>query len=113
MNRKIAKFEAKLALKQFKKLKSDGEPPIREFYLVHERDKVMDELKRAGYYFDGFWYEKPVSPERYYKKVHFPEKSCPVAVDVSQKIINFPTHYREKDLEVANKIMHKFLEEAE
>ena len=91
LERKIAKFEAKLALKQLKNLKKTGEKPLREFYLVRDRVEVLKKLQEKGYYFGGFWYEKPVSPERYYKKVHFPEDKCPVATEVAAKIINFPT----------------------
>ena len=111
--RKIAKFEAKLALRQLKKLKKSGEQPIREFCLVRDRDKLLAELRRNGYYFDGFWYERPVSPERYYKKVHFPEAKCPVAVEVARNIINLPVYYTEKDLKPARKIITKYLEEKE
>ena len=111
--RKIAKFEAKLALRQLKKLKKSGEQPIREFCLVRDRDKLLAELRRNGYYFDGFWYERPVSPERYYKKVHFPEAKCPVAVEVARNIINLPVYYTEKDLKLARKIITKYVEEKE
>lgn len=107
LERKISKFEAKLALKQLKSL--SGRAPIREFYLVDDRDKVLRELRRAGYYFDGFWYEKPVSPERYYKKVHFPEKNCPEAVFVAEHIVNFPKYYTKKELEQARKIVEQHL----
>ncbi len=107
LERKISKFEAKLALKQLKSL--SGRAPIREFYLVDDRDEVLRKLRRAGYYFDGFWYERPVSPERYYQKVHFPEKNCPEAVFVSQHIVNFPKYYTKKELERARKIVEQHL----
>ena len=110
LERKIAKFEAKLALKQLKNLKKSGEPPLREFYLVRDRGEVLKKLQEKGYYFGGFWYEKPVSPERYYKKVHFPEDKCPVATEVAAKIINFPTYYSKKDLEPAHKIIARYME---
>ncbi len=111
LERKIAKFEAKLALEQLKNKKISDSKPLREFYLVENRAEVLKKLQEAGYYFGGFWYEKPVSPERYYKKVHFPEDKCPVAVEVSKSIINFPTYYYEKDLRCAQKIIAEYLEE--
>ena len=111
LKRKIAKFEAKLALKQLKSLKKSGERPIREFVLVENREKLIKELADAGYYFSGFWYERPVSPERYYKKVHFPEAECPVAVEAAQKIINLPTYYSKKDLELARKLVKEHTKE--
>ncbi len=105
LERKINKFQAKLALEQFRKLKKSGEPPLRTFYLVQNRDKALEELKQAGYYFDGFWYERPVSPKRYYKKVHFPEKDCPNAVYVSEHILNLPNYYTKQELKKAQKII--------
>ena len=113
LERKIAKFEAKLALKQLKNLKKTGEKPLREFYLVRDRVEVLKKLQEKGYYFGGFWYEKPVSPERYYRKVHFPENKCPVATEVAAKIINFPTYYSKKDLEPARKIIEEYMESKE
>lgn len=103
--RRISKFEAKLALEQFKKLKRSGEPPIREFAFVDDRGEVLEELARAGYYFDGLWYKQPVSPERYYKKVHFPEEECPNSVFVAKHIVNFPTYYARSDLKKAREIV--------
>lgn len=111
LNRKISKFEAKLALKQLKNLKKSGEKPLREFYLVKDRDTALKELKKAGYHFAGFWYEKPVSPERYYRKVKFPEEECPVATEVAAKIINFPTYYSGQELEPARKIIKGYLDD--
>ena len=108
LRRKISDFEAKLALEQLRSLKKSGEGVLREFYLLDNRDEVLQKLKEAGYFFGGFWYEKPVSPERYYKKVRFPEKDCPVATIISSKIINFPTYYPKKDLAKAREIVKKY-----
>ena len=113
LTRKISKFEAKMALGQIRSLKRSGEPPIREFYLVRDRNEVLKRLEKSGYYFGGFWYEKPVSPERYYKKVHFDEQACPVSTEVAGKIINFPTYYSKRELEPARKIIKDYLEKKE
>jgi dTDP-4-amino-4,6-dideoxygalactose transaminase len=110
LERRPSKFEAKRALMQIKSLSRTGEKPLRTFYIVKEREKLLKELKEAGYYFDGFWYEKPVSPARYYKKVHFPEKDCPNAVYAAEHIVNLPRYYRKKNLEPAIKIIKKYLE---
>lgn len=107
LERKISKFEAKLALEQLRKL--PGAVPLRDFYLVNDREKVLRELRRARYYFYGFWYERPVSPARCYQKVHFPEEDCPEAVFVSEHIVNFPRYYSKKELEKARKIVEKYL----
>lgn len=110
LERRCSKFEAGLALMQLKGLRRGRKKPIREFYFVKDRKAVLEKLKAAGYYFDGFWYEKPVSPERYYKKVHFPEKECPNSMWVAEHIINVPTYYKKKDLQPALKIIKENLE---
>lgn len=110
LTRKISKFEARRALIKIKSLSRYGERPLRQFFFVKNRDEVLGKLQAAGYYFESFWYEKPVSPKRYYKKVHFNEESCPNAVWAAEHIINFPTYYRQIDLEPARKIIANFLE---
>ncbi len=89
-------------------MKDLRDEPLREFYLLDNRDEVLEKLRKAGYYFDGFWYEKPVAPERYYKKAKFDEKNCPTAVIVAEKIINFPTYYNEKQMKQAREILNEF-----
>lgn len=108
--RRLSKFQAKLALKKFKNLKGTK---TREFYFVSNRDEVLKKLRDAGYFFDSFWYEKPVSPKRYYKEVGFPEKACPVAIQVTEKIINFPLYYNKKDLKKALDIIKPYIIEKE
>ena len=107
--RRLSKFQAKLALLQFKKFHHRGEGKLREFYLVKNRSKVLAKLRNAGYYFDAFWYEKPVSPARYYKEIKFPEKSCPVSVKVTKEIINFPLYYTQEELKNAREIIKPYL----
>lgn len=110
LTRRLSKFEAKLALMQLKGLSRVGEKPLRDFYFVNNRDKVLKELAAAGFYFGGFWYEKPVSPERYYKKVHFPEEKCQNAVYASNHIVNLPKYYTRRQLAPARKIIEKYQE---
>ena len=106
---RLSDFQAKLALLKLKSKHKLREKPLREFYLVDNREAVLKQLRKAGYFFDGFWYEKPVSPERYYKKVHFDEKKCPVATEVSKRIVNLPSYYTEKELAPARKIIKEHL----
>lgn len=107
LTRRPNHFEAKLALKQ---LQNPPKMPLREFYLVKNRDEVLKKLKKRGYFFDALWYEKPVSPIRYYNKVHFDEAACPVATEVAAAIINLPTHYNKAALEPAVKIIKEYTE---
>ena len=106
LERRPAHFEAKLALEKFQKL--SPRRPLRDYRLVNNREVVLKKLREAGYFFDGFWYEKPVSPTRYYHKVHFPEAGCPVAMAVSNSIVNFPNYYPKKSLSKAYKIVEEY-----
>ena len=110
-SRRCTKWQAKLALEQINDLRRTGEGKIRDYYLVNDREKCLKELKKAGFHFDGFWYERPISPERYYEKVHFPEKECPVATEVAAQIINFPRYYPKMKLEKAYRIIKSYLVE--
>lgn len=110
---KIAGFEAKLALGQ---LKEAGKLvwPLRKFYLVRDREEVLKKLQRAGYYLGGLWYEKPISPARYYKKTRFPEEKCPNAVAVAESIINLPNYYSKREMKKADEIIKPYkIEEGE
>ena len=109
--RKPSKFEVRAALKQLRELRKNGEPALRDFCFVNDREKVLKELQGEGYYFGGLWYEKPVSPLRYYQKVHFPESECPNAVYAAKHIVNLPNYYTRRDLARAYKIIKKHLEE--
>ena len=110
ITRRPSKFETKLALHQFERLSRNGEAPIREFFLVDDRALVLKQMQKKGYFLGGFWYEKPVSPIRYYDRVHFPEVACPVATYVAEHIVNIPNYYTRRDLNPALKIIKKHLE---
>ena len=109
--RKISKFEAKMATRQILNL-NKRKWPLREYHLVENRQGALQALRRHGYYFDSFWYERPVSPERYYKRVHFPEDACPVAVEVAKQIVNIPLYYNKEQLATARRIIKDASEEA-
>ncbi len=111
LEERLSKFEAKLALEQLRDLRRTGEPVLREFCFVRDREELLGKLQKKGYYFSGLWYEKPVSPVRYYKKVHFPEKECPNAVYVAEHIINIPAYYTRRNLEKALEIIKDYKEE--
>ncbi len=103
---RLTYWQAKLALKQLESLPKNR-PPIREFYLVDDRDIVLNELERSGFVMNDIWYDVPVSPERYYNKVKYPEDECPTAVEVAKHIVNLPTHYPRAKLAPARKIIEK------
>ncbi len=89
----ITNWQAKLALRQLKHL---SKKPLREYYLVENRDECIANLRRKGYRLEELWYEVPVAPQRYYKSVNFPEKSCPNATYFASHVVNLPTWYHDK-----------------
>ncbi len=107
-NVRLTYWQAKLALKQFENLPKNR-PPLREFFLVRERDLVLNELERNGFVMNDIWYDIPVSPARYYEKSGYNEDECPVAVKLSKHIVNLPTHYPRPELQPARKIIEKHL----
>jgi dTDP-4-amino-4,6-dideoxygalactose transaminase len=96
-----------MALKQLENLPKNR-PPIREFYFVRDREKVLSELEKNGFVMNDTWYDIPVSPARYYKKAKFPEKECPVALEAAEQIINLPNHYAKNELKKAREIIAKY-----
>lgn len=103
---RLTYWQAKLALKQLESLPKNR-PPIREFYFVEDRNIVLNELERNGFVMNDTWYDIPVSPERYYNKVKFPENECPIATEIAKHIVNLPTHYPRPQLVPARKIIEK------
>ncbi len=105
----ITYWQAALARRQLKTL---GSKPLREYFLVEDRDEALKVLRRSGFRLEESWYEVPVSPERYYKKVNFPEDSCPNAVFFSKHVLNLPTWYTDKkhksEVSAARKILKSF-----
>ena len=109
--RGLSDWQAKLALAKLKKRAELRGQPLREFYLVRERETVLRRLRQAGYYFDGVWYDKPVGPARYYAEVKYPEAECPVAVEVAAKIVNLPNYYSKQELKRAREIIEEYVDE--
>ncbi len=101
-------WQCKLALGQLQALPHQGRGPIREFYLVHDRETLLNKLEKEGYFFDDVWYTTPVAPERYFKKADFHPESCPVATELARGIINLPTWYDKSDLKPALKIIKDY-----
>ena len=107
LDRRATLWQARRAQKILENLPKNR-PPMRDFRLVKDREKVLKELEKQGYIFQDTWYDCPVSPERYYQKVHFPEQECPVAVRLSKQIINIPTWYSKASLKSAYDLIKRY-----
>lgn len=105
---RITYWQAKLAMRQLKKIPHSGRKPIREPFFVEDREYLLKELERGGYVFDDIWYSCPVSPVRYYRRVNFPEDECPMAMWAAEHLMNLPTWYSKKDLKPARKLLERY-----
>ena len=106
-------WQCKLALSQLKSMPHRGRKPLREFYLVDDRDTVLSELEKQGYFFRDIWYDIPVAPERYFHKADFHPNACPVATKAATEIVNLPTWYPKESMIVAKRIIKEHLTEGE
>lgn len=104
---RLTHWQAKLAYKQLSKL---PKTPLREYKLVQDRTKLLQELEKNGYCFNEIWYDTPVSPARYADEVKFPVQRCAETVKIAEKIINIPTWYEPTKLEKAYEIIKKYEE---
>ena len=111
---RLTHWQAKLALRQFASLPSQGRKPLRKHYFVQNREIVLKKLRKQGFVFDEIWYDTPVSPERYYKKVNFPEEDCLNSVKITKSIINLPNDpYLKNSLKPALKIIEDYQKDVE
>ncbi|MBQ3309426.1 DegT/DnrJ/EryC1/StrS family aminotransferase [Candidatus Saccharibacteria bacterium] len=107
-------WQCKLALRGLQSLpRHRSRKPLRDYYLVDDRDAVLDELEKQGFFFQDIWYTTPVAPERYFHKADFHPDACPVASEIATKIINLPTWYNKSDLLPALRIIKPHLVEGE
>ena len=106
--KRMSFWQAKLLMRKLRRREFFLLQPLRRFYLVREREKVLTELEKNGFYGPDFWYERPVSPERYYRIVNFPEEKCPVAVKVAERIVNLPMNLNVDELSKFEEIIKKY-----
>lgn len=108
---RLTYWQCKLALRQLRSMPHRGRKPLRDFYLVKDRDEVLAGLEKKGYYFGDIWYDMPVAPKRYFKKADFHPDQCPVATELAEQIINLPTWYDPAELRSAKRLIMAHLVE--
>ena len=102
---RLTYWQCKLALRQLRSMPHRGRRPLRDFYLVKDREEVLAGLEKKGYYFNDIWYDMPVAPKRYFKKADFHPDQCPVATTLAEQIINLPTWYDPAELRSAKRLI--------
>lgn len=86
-----------------------GASLIRVPLLVDSPRDIIAALEKQRIHASDIWYDVPVSPVRYYKKLVYPAADCPVAVKVAARLVNLPTHQRVKvaDIERATRAVRE------
>ncbi|MBR2864317.1 DegT/DnrJ/EryC1/StrS aminotransferase family protein [Candidatus Saccharibacteria bacterium] len=102
-------WQAKLALRQLQGISHRNKKPIRDYYLVNNRDNVLASLEKKGYIFHDIWYDTPVAPERYYSKSDFHPELCPIATKLATQIVNVPNWYKKDEIAPALSIIKQDL----
>lgn len=102
---RLSFWQCKLALRQLKAMPHRGRGPLRDFYLVDNRDALLDRMEKSGFFFREIWYDIPVAPERYFRKADYHPAECPVATKIATQIVNLPTYYDAADLKPALKMI--------
>ena len=105
---RLTYWQCSLALTQLRSLPHSGRKPIRNFYLVKDRESVLRKFELDGYFFNDIWYDLPVAPERYYRKADFHPAECPVATEIAKQIVNLPTYYNQAEMKSALKIIQRY-----
>ena len=108
---RLTYWQCTLALRQLRSMPHRGRKPLRDFYLVKDRDEVLAGLEKKGYYFNDIWYDLPVAPKRYFNKADFHPDQCPVATELAEQIINLPTWYNPAELRSAKRLIMAHLVE--
>ena len=59
---------------------------------VNNRTDLVSSLKKAGIFVSDIWYDVPIAPRKYLDKTNYKKGSCPNSEEISEKILNLPTH---------------------
>lgn len=105
LNHRLSHWQAKLANRQLQNL---PRTPLREHYLVKDREGLLAKLAQKGFYLQEIWYDTPVAPARYSTEADFPSEECPATVKIAQSIINLPTWYPETRLAPVREIIRQY-----
>ena len=100
--KKIAKIYASNLPEKimFVKLNSqiDNSSNLRFPIFVQNREDLIKYLKTKGFYLSDIWYDAPIAPKRFMKKINYlpagrqVKNDCPNAEKISNTIVNLPTH---------------------
>ncbi|HTK03614.1 MAG TPA: DegT/DnrJ/EryC1/StrS family aminotransferase [Alphaproteobacteria bacterium] len=64
---------------------------LRFSLLINKRQELIKYLKQFGIFISDIWYDAPIAPKRFLKLTNY-SGECPVSEDISDRIVNLPTH---------------------
>ena len=85
--RKIALIYAE----KLQKLNVSKSANLRFPIFVERRNELIEYLKDKGVFISDIWYDSPIAPRRFLKMTDY-EHECPKSEEVSELILNLPTH---------------------
>ncbi|MDD5605778.1 MAG: DegT/DnrJ/EryC1/StrS family aminotransferase [Patescibacteria group bacterium] len=59
---------------------------------VNGRDRLVNALRKNGFYLSDIWYDAPIAPRKYLAKTDYRNGQCPQAEAMAEHIFNLPTH---------------------
>lgn len=76
---------------------------------LKNREKLIKYLRKNGVYISDIWYDAPIAPRRFMSKTKY-NGECPNSEDVSNTILNLPTHKNvsKKDAQSIVEIINKW-----
>ncbi len=59
---------------------------------LERRVRLIKYLKKNNIYVSDIWYDVPIAPKKYSDKTNYQTGSCPNSENISERILNLPTH---------------------
>lgn len=59
---------------------------------VENRQSLINYLNMNNIFVSDIWYDAPIAPKKYLNKTDYIKDTCPNAEEISEKILNLPTH---------------------
>lgn len=86
----INKLNPKILTDNVKK-NFDKATNLRFPILVENRKSLIEYLKNKNIYVSDIWYDSPIAPKKYMKLTDYVNQ-CPISEEISESIVNLPTH---------------------
>jgi len=76
----------------FEKFNIDISSNLRFPIFIKNRKGLIAYLKKYNIFVSDIWYDAPIAPRKYLQKTNYKNGQCPNAENISEVILNLPTH---------------------